>query len=1116
MLVASKNVPHSRGTLGAGRGLIITLLAPLCLLIGRPTEAGGPLVVHQGEAGYWAEAIPLAIDAGTLGPLSNDQASLLIAEAAGRWAAIPHSRVSFSEFTELLVDLDETNILPFFGGHPIGSGELRPENPIIFDDDGEVVDLLLGTGSKNAVLGFAGPRFINTTTRQYLSAFAVFNGRFANSPSFISTVVHEFGHLIGLDHTQALHQLADNGFGGDNLRVPVMYPFAIAGATSQPLYDDEQWASWVSPRPEFHSERGAISGVISRRDGRALQGANVVAVRVNDNLSESDEQVVSVVSGFLVSNGGGYILPGLEPGPYVVFVEPLRSQFVGGSSVGPFDSRFDAFPKDYFNSSGETGTASDNPQLRSVIRVRAGEVVSDIDLIANEPDLAPTVDAGTDQIVLSGQIVQLIATASDPDGDSLNFSWKQISGPGVDLTSSTESSTSFTAPGVVQPAVLVFEVSVTAGQTTVSDRTNVTVLPVPGNRTPVVDAGFNQVVTKGELVVLDGAASDPDGDALEITWTQISGPPVELAGARTLRATFVAPILQLTRQLFFRLRVFDGRGGLAEDTVRVTVTRNRPPVVSVQPLISALPGEPVTIEAFASDPDGDELTFSWEQTRGAALDAQEVTGPAISFTAPQVTLTTAFAFRVTVDDGGESAETETVVVVTSVAPVVLPMTLRRSGALFDRTFVGGAIVNAGPVPTSMYIGGRGFDGVESPRLSPVGSLPSRGQVAFLTDQIIDAGNAATLIVQGSDAPLAGFFLMGGEQRLDGVGHLSLRAKNLSFRTVISNEERRTLLYLFNSNQVLGTQATLRLFGPDGVLSAETSVAIRPGGTLLSSVRTVFGLEADLEADLGDGYLTVESERRLQGMALVASSDVFTAISAQSPKDVTSLRAPHFFTGGDGVRSVLRLVNLGPAPAHARVTAFGDAGEEMASHDLSLQPGEAFSGALAQLLPETVSDSMTTGHLEVRVNSGQAGPFLIPARVIGGLTFSTNHGKAESSLPLVDQPLSTIIFPHVAQSDSLALFHGLAILNVGPRTADVEVRAFDATGKESAFVEIHVPEGGRIVDVLNGPTFFGPEFEQSDGHLQLLSSEPVYAFSLFGDSGQNFLAAVEGQDRRPLR
>ena len=91
------------------------------------------------------------------------------------------------------------------------------------------------------------------------------------------------------------------------------------------------------------------------------------------------------------------------------------------------------------------------------------------------------------------------------------------------------------------------------------------------NRPPVVDAGADQSVAAGMMVILSGTASDADGTLASHAWTQTGGTTVSLSGADTAMAAFTTPDVTADVTLTFRLTVRDDAGAQTSDEVRVTV-----------------------------------------------------------------------------------------------------------------------------------------------------------------------------------------------------------------------------------------------------------------------------------------------------------------------------------------------------------------------------------------------------------------------------------------------------------------------------------------------------------------------------------------------------------------
>ncbi|MFC5970387.1 malectin domain-containing carbohydrate-binding protein [Halomarina salina] len=97
---------------------------------------------------------------------------------------------------------------------------------------------------------------------------------------------------------------------------------------------------------------------------------------------------------------------------------------------------------------------------------------------ANQP---PVADAGADVTVEEGQQVTLDASgSSDPNADTLGFTWSQLDGPDAGLDFFDSESVSFTAPDVDGDQTLTFQVSVSDGEFSDTDTVTVTVEDADG------------------------------------------------------------------------------------------------------------------------------------------------------------------------------------------------------------------------------------------------------------------------------------------------------------------------------------------------------------------------------------------------------------------------------------------------------------------------------------------------------------------------------------------------------------------------------------------------------------------------------------------------------------
>ena len=217
--------------------------------------------------------------------------------------------------------------------------------------------------------------------------------------------------------------------------------------------------------------------------------------------------------------------------------------------------------------------------------------------------------------------------------------------------------------------------------------------------------------------------------------------------------------------------------------------------------------------------------------------------------------------------------------------------------------------------------------------------------------------------------------------------------------------------------------------------------------------------------------------------------------------------PHFFVDDRGSQTEIRLLQTDDTPVAVTVRAFDDDSLLLGQTQFELAPDTLFVGELAELLNlDLVGHEFgITGYLEVE--------FEELSSVVGAVIFTASPGGGRATramLPLIQSGRTRTSFLQVGQSQELGMFTGLAILNAGSETATVTVQAFDLDGYLSGEVEFALEAGVRRVGLLNEAMFFGAGFDQVKGHFQVISSEPVVNFALFGDFALEYLSAIEGQ------
>jgi hypothetical protein len=131
-----------------------------------------------------------------------------------------------------------------------------------------------------------------------------------------SIALHEIGHLLGLGHSA----LGETELRAGGRRVlaseAVMFPIAFSpGSIDQRTLhaDDIAGISDVYPNDTIRRRTGSISGRVTK-NGSGVAGAHVIAYAPSTG---------KLVAGFTLTDDGAFVIASLDPGPYVVRVEPL-------------------------------------------------------------------------------------------------------------------------------------------------------------------------------------------------------------------------------------------------------------------------------------------------------------------------------------------------------------------------------------------------------------------------------------------------------------------------------------------------------------------------------------------------------------------------------------------------------------------------------------------------------------------------------------------------------------------------------------------------------------------------------------------------------------------------
>ena len=288
----------------------------------------------------------------------------------------------------------------------------------------------------------------------------------------------------------------------------------------------------------------------------------------------------------------------------------------------------------------------------------------------------PSINAGPDQTVLEGSTVTLNGTASDPDGNTLTYSWSHDSALAIEFANSTAHSTTFTAPWVGSNSTVTLTLTADDGTGSASDSMSVTI--VNAAQPPRNIGGISLSSTESGVIeaVWDAPGEAPidyriswakTGEPFR-TWTDMTGNAFPTGASHTI------PNLEEGEEYKVKVRArYGGSAGPWSDTSTVTVAgtapdqpANNPPVADAGDSQTVQEGSTVALNGTASDPDGDTLTYLWSHDSAMNITFSDPSSLAASFAAPQVDSNTTIAITLAVSDGNITTSDSVDVTVTDV------------------------------------------------------------------------------------------------------------------------------------------------------------------------------------------------------------------------------------------------------------------------------------------------------------------------------------------------------------------------------------------------------------------------------------------------------------------
>jgi RHS repeat-associated protein len=344
----------------------------------------------------------------------------------------------------------------------------------------------------------------------------------------------------------------------------VFGPRRFDRTTGQPNQYVEQFSlpAGVTSPYTIHIQNGAADG--SSRVSSATVKLNGIDILTPNDLNQNvpgldrtvtlaannqlDVRLASDPGSYLIININGVIVVGDASPPLVAITAPPNNTTTMANNIDVSGTASDAgtgatgVAHVFVNNIEATYTPSNGSWSLADLPLNVGAnqiVARAVDQAGNQATTSvtvnrqapvnhvPTVNAGSDQDHITlPQTAALHGTATDdglPEGSTLTTTWTMVSGEGT-VTFADELALNTTA---TFSSAGTYVLRLTASDSVLSDKDEITITVQPQNQPPTVTAGATQTIALPRIASLNGTVTDdglPTGGTLSIAWSQVSGP----------------------------------------------------------------------------------------------------------------------------------------------------------------------------------------------------------------------------------------------------------------------------------------------------------------------------------------------------------------------------------------------------------------------------------------------------------------------------------------------------------------------------------------------------------------------------------------------------------------